>query len=258
MPSPVTLISCPVAGLARKKSILLGSKPGSNYNVDSNANSKPRVRSVLPMDKNHSVLVLDNFVIPMLTEYLFKAPFSDFSEDPTKNTGFPGPTAALPLALLEDITELLAPFVRDTFPFNIASMFHSETPDVQNTDGFASVLCSHRSDIPHFDFSAPEDRGLAAVLYVNVGPDSSRIGTGFFREKSTGMEAVLNEKDGEEYYRRYVDERRPAGELFEKPHEVEFEKNSIVKYITTSSEKLHAYATSPIHLPHKLLHINLR
>ena len=101
----------------------------------------PTISSVIHVDDaltNATAVVLDGLSVPGLEAYLKSAPFEVDPSGLYRSTGFPGPTARLPLALLEDFARLVGPQLAAFFPGVVL------VSNAVKADGFASVLCAKR------------------------------------------------------------------------------------------------------------------
>ena len=105
------------------------------------ASPVPTISSVIHVDDaltNATAVVLDGLSVPGLEAYLKSAPFEVDPSGLYRSTGFPGPTARLPLALLEDFARLVGPQLAAFFPGVVL------VSNAVKADGFASVLCAKR------------------------------------------------------------------------------------------------------------------
>jgi len=135
--------------------------------------------------------------------------------------GYPGPIAPIPKSILDDFIRQARPFVLESFPPLLSSLFEADAD--LNADGFASLYCSQRSDVPHFDFASADEPGLAAVWYVGVDERmADAVGTAFFKEHRTGAEVFRTTREGDRYWERVNRIRGDTKKHFSKTFEAKF------------------------------------
>ena len=92
---------------------------------------------------NATLLVLDNVRVEGMEAFLQAGNFDNRPKEAYLHTAFPGPTAAVPAALIEDFLRIAGPAIREHFP----AEFWGDIASVESVgdgaaDGFASVLCA--------------------------------------------------------------------------------------------------------------------
>ncbi len=168
----------------------MGDSGGVTYELRPNPDAKVKMRRT--GEEGHPLLVIDDFALDpdALVDIAAASPFHA-----PETTWYPGVNADTPDAYLDGLLNILMPSLRRGFGFGDVRL-RARSFFALSTKPLAELVPLQR--IPHYDQTNPD---CLAILHY-LGRDQTG-GTGFFRHKSSGFEAI--DPGRRDAYRQMVD-----------------------------------------------------